>query len=113
MKVLLDTNFCLSLEKNAWPLEELVGEEVLIPDFIRKEIIKVSAKHDLILEILKKHGVKTVKTNCKGDNDEALISTAQKLGAVILTNDSALRKRAKAKGVQTFYLRQRRKIQKG
>ena len=113
MKILLDTNFCLTLEKQAWTLEELEGNEVLITDFIEKEIKKVSAKNDLILKILENQGVEILETIYDEDNDEALIKTAQRIGAAILTNDLELRKKSSKKNVEIYYLRHKRKIQKG
>ena len=114
MKILLDTNFCLLTLKKAWIIEQLSEHELIITDFIKKEIRKVSAEHEIIIRTLEKQGVKTLKTTHeKGDNDNALIKTAQENNAAILTNDLELRKKARNKNVQTYYLQHKNKIRKG
>ena len=114
MKVLLDTNFCLLTLKNGWALEELIGEELIIPDFIIKEIIKVEPKNSgEIIQQLMNNGAEIKETNAQGDNDEELLKLAVKTGSAIATNDSELRKKALKKGVQTLYLRQGKKVVKG
>ncbi|MBR9678912.1 MAG: hypothetical protein GON13_01465 [Nanoarchaeota archaeon] len=114
MKILLDTNFCLLIIKKGWILEQLKGNELIITDFIKKEVKKVSSKNEIILKTLEEQEVKTLKTTHeKGDNDNALIRTAQKIKAAIATNDSELRQKAKKKGVQTYCLKQEQIIRKG
>jgi rRNA-processing protein FCF1 len=111
MKVLLDTNFCLlALEKRVF--DSLEGE-VLITDFILEEVKKVSPKSAVIIGLLKKNNVKTVKTGLRPkNNDNALIEIAKKMGAAVATNDSGLRLKAYKHGVQTYYLRGGKRIGK-
>ena len=114
MKILLDTNFCILTTKKTWILEQLKGNEIIITDFIKKEIEKVSKQHEIIITTLEKQDVKTLKTTHeKGDNDDALINTAIKINAAILTNDLELRKKAQNKNIQTYYLHNKKEIRKG
>lgn len=114
MKILLDTNFCLLTLKNSWYMEELRGDQLILTDFIIREIEKTSEKHETIMEKLKQENVRELKTGLEPkNNDDALLKTAIKIKAGIATNDSELREKARKKGVQTIYLRQKKMVIKG
>ena len=86
-------------------LTTLLGSfEILIPTTVIHELKNIKAKHTkTALKIAQRYRiVESVKSG-----DEAIISLALKLHAIVLTNDRELRRRLIDLGQKVIYIRQR------
>jgi rRNA-processing protein FCF1 len=86
-------------------LTALLGSfEILIPTTVHHELKNIKAKHSkTALKIAQRY--RTVESVKSGD--EAIISLALKLNAIVLTNDRELRRRLIDLGQKVIYIRQR------
>lgn len=107
--VIIDTNaFIMQVEYRIdfeYELMGLLGSfEILIPVTVLNELKHIKNKHSKVaLKIAQKYrNIESVK---KGD--EAILSLAVKLNAIVITNDRELRKRLIEKGLSVVYIRQR------
>jgi hypothetical protein len=118
MMVLLDTN-ALTL-----PYQfkiDLVGEiRKLVPDAQLVTLSQVvgELKHisdraagKFALEIINKEGIRVVEST--GPADAALLRYASENGAALCTNDIALKKACKEKGVRVIFMRKKRILEMG
>lgn len=107
--VIIDTNaFIMQVEYRInfeYELMGLLGSfEILIPVTVLNELKSIKDKHSkAALKIAQKY--RTIESVKRGD--EAIISLAVKLHAIVITNDRELRKRLIEKGLSVVYVRQR------
>lgn len=116
MRIILDTNFLISLVKFRIDIEEIkeiVGKcELLTLDLVVKELEKLASSKGedsknarVALQLIKSKNIKIIKAKHK-NTDKALISLADK-NTLIATNDKELRKTLRAK---TIYLRSKKHL---
>jgi rRNA-processing protein FCF1 len=107
--VIIDTNaFIMQVEYRIdfeYELMGLLGSfEILIPITVLNELKNIKDKHSkAALKIAQKY--RTIESVKRGD--EAILSLAVKLHAIVITNDRELRKRLIEKGLSVVYVRQR------
>ena len=107
--VIIDTNaMILQMEYKIDFERELMGllgsYEIFIPITVLNELKNIKDKHArAALKLTQKYkNVESVKTG-----DDAIVSLALKMNAIVITNDRALRKRLLAYGKSVIYVRQR------
>ncbi len=107
--VILDTNvlimnmeYRLNLEDD---LTELLGTyEIMVPSAVLHELRYIKDRHaKAALKFAERYEV--IESVKKGD--DAILSLACHLNAVVVTNDRELRERLKEKGLKVLYIRQR------
>ena len=107
-KVILDTNALLwqfrsnlDIEKE---LNRLLGTyEIIIPSSVLLELENVKDRYvKAARKLVERYQI--IATELKGD--ESIISLAQALQAMVVTNDKELRKRLKEQGVTVIFMRQ-------
>jgi hypothetical protein len=112
--LMLPTQFGLDIFEE---IENILNEKVEFYVFDRtieelEEISKGKGKNAtaarVALSLIRKKGVKIITT--KKPVDDALLSLED---AIIATNDKTLRKRLKAKGIKTIYLRSKKYLEMG
>ncbi len=112
-RVVLDANalmmpFQFSINIDA-ELDRLIpGCEALVPSSVIDELRRVAASGGrpearAALELAARY--RTVEARSEGD--EAVLEVARRLGAALMTNDSNLRKRARAAGLRVIGMRGR------
>ncbi len=107
--VILDTNALIMQMEYGINMEDeltrlLGSHEILIPSAVIWELRSLSNKHSkLALKFAQKFRI--VDSVKKGD--EAIISLARQLGAVVVTNDKELRAKLKEYELKVIYIRQR------
>jgi|GEM_PF-3745954 rRNA-processing protein FCF1 len=118
MKFLIDSSFFMLVGK-ADIFSELRNEfgkpELCTIDLVIKEMEKMSedrggkksAYARLALQIIKKEGVRILKTSGSGNTDMKMADTAEKSGFVVCTQDKGLIRRLKKAGIRSVYLLQR------
>ena len=106
--VVLDTNalmmpfqFNVDLEAE---LGRLLGAvDIFVPDVCLEELTLIKDKRSAAaMELANRF---TVKETVGKSGDDAVLALAGELRAVLVTNDSELRRRAKAAGMRVAYLR--------
>jgi rRNA-processing protein FCF1 len=107
--VVLDTNallmpfeFSLNIDSE---LRGLLGScEILVPGSMLRELKRSGSKHArAALELSKRYRI--VETKKQGD--DGVLDVAVRFGAIVVTNDSELRKRLHEKKIRTIHLRSR------
>jgi rRNA-processing protein FCF1 len=107
--VIIDTNalimqveYRINIEDE---LAQLLGSyEILIPTMVLEELHGIRDKHaKTALKVAERY--RMIESVKKGD--EAIISLADKLHAIVITNDRELRRRLISKGHRVIYIRQR------
>lgn len=111
MRVILDTNFVISLAKfkvEMNEIEDLIGKHQLFTlDLVLRELRRISGKNSrLALKLIEAKKVRILSAKEK-NVDEAMISLANK-NTIIATNDARLRKKLKNLGIKTIYLRSKK-----
>jgi rRNA-processing protein FCF1 len=90
-------------------LQRICGRfEVVVPSTVLAELEKVAAEQKAspakaALRLAAKYRTHRIQ----GSGDDAVLASAIKLGAVLLTNDAGLRRRARGAGLRTICLRSR------
>jgi rRNA-processing protein FCF1 len=90
-------------------LERLLGSfEVVVPSTVVEELKNVArtqknSEAKVALKLASKYRI----VEAEGRGDDAVLSAAKEMGAVLLTNDAELRKRARKAGLRTACLRSR------
>ncbi|UCH89144.1 MAG: twitching motility protein PilT [Thermoplasmata archaeon] len=111
-KVILDTNallmpfqFKLNLDSE---LTRLLGQyEIIIPSSVIAELENLYREKQKprwiksALSLAKKYQIEHVN----GSGDDAICKAAQESNAIVVTNDKALKKRLKSRGVRTIWLK--------
>lgn len=107
--VIIDTNaLVLQIEYKIDFESELMGllgsYEIFIPITVLNELRNIKDKHaKAALKLAQKYqNVESVKSG-----DDAIVSLALKLNAIVITNDRALRRRLLALGKSVIYVRQK------
>lgn len=107
--VVLDTNallmpfeFSLNIDSE---LRGLLGScEILVPGSMLRELKRSGSKYaKAALELSKRYRI--VETEKQGD--DGVLDVAIRFGAIVVTNDSELRKRLHEKKIRTIHLRSR------
>lgn len=118
IKVLLDTNallmpfqFRLNIDDG---LSRLLGEcDVYVISSVTRELENLVAENaghaKAALTLSRRY--RRLKTS--GPADEALVSKARELSAVVVTNDAKLRRRLKQNGIRVLFLRERTHLAEG
>jgi rRNA-processing protein FCF1 len=107
-KVILDTNALLWQFRSRVNIENelnrLLGAYVIvIPTSVLRELDYVKDRYVKAARKLAER-YQVVATELKGD--ESIISLAQALQAIVVTNDKELRQRLKKKGITVIFMRQ-------
>ena len=98
-------------------LTELIGKHhIIVPKPIVKELMflsqkgkgKQKTKAKAALKIIEKYDVVDVNNNSKGD--ESVLSLAEKLDGIVVTNDHELRRRVKRSSLHVVFLRGKGKL---
>jgi rRNA-processing protein FCF1 len=113
-RILLDTNFLVSLMRFRVELEE-IGEllvepyKLLTTSSVVMELKKIGSKNaKLALKLIELKSIGVLGTKEK-NADRAILSLAGR-DTIIATNDAKLRKKLKALGSKTIYLRARKHL---
>jgi len=90
-------------------LGRLLGAfEVVVPSTVVEELKNVArTQKNSEAKVALKLAAKYRVVEAEGRGDDAVLAVAKELGAVLLTNDSDLRKRARQAGLRTACLRSR------
>jgi len=124
-KVILDTNFLVDIVRFKVDLgsigELLPGRyKLLIPEAVEKELKKMKSKNaKAAIKLAKLRDLKIIKNHASVRGaDNMIVSLAEsmqdkKSKIAVATNDAELRKRLKALGVKTIYLRARKHLEIG
>lgn len=118
MKVLLDTNFLIDLVRfriNLDDITNLIGaNELVILSSVERELIKISkgtSKASMharaALKLIKECDMKLLKLETRPD--DAMLKLADE-NTIVATNDIELRKRLKALGRKTIYLKAKKHL---
>ncbi len=119
MRLILDTNFLIDIIRFKIDLDELdslflTPFELLTLDSVIKELEKISKTNSqeskyakVALELVKIKKIKTLKV--KETTDKAILNLANK-ETVVATNDIELRKKLKALGIKTIYLKSKKHL---
>lgn len=107
--VILDTNALLAQFQFkidlASELGRLLGSfEIFIPNSVLDELNNIKDKY---IKAAKKMAEKYEVVYSEKKGDEAILDLAEKMKAVVVTNDQELRKRLKKLGLKVIYLRQK------
>lgn len=104
--VILDTNallmpfqFNINLDRE---LQRLFGDpEVYVPSSVMDELRELNRKNALAL------AKKYKEISVEKPRDDGVLEAAEKINAVIVTNDKELKKTAKEKGITVVFLRKK------
>ena len=118
MRVLLDTNFLIDLIRFKIDLNEmtdLIGaHQLIILSSVERELTKISQGKSnaasyakLAQSLIKEHNMEILKSGERPDN--AMVKLAGG-NAIAATNDTELRKRLKALGRKTIYLKSKKHL---
>ncbi|MBU5537094.1 MAG: PIN domain-containing protein [Candidatus Aenigmatarchaeota archaeon] len=118
MRVLLDTNFLIDVIKfrvNLDEITDLIGaNELVIPSSVEKELKKISGETSQVggyakaaLNLMKEYNIKILKSTGRTDDIMLQLSNEKTL---VATNDRELRKRLKALGRKTIYLKSKKHL---
>jgi rRNA-processing protein FCF1 len=116
-KIVLDTNFLISLINFKIDLEEignLLPEpcELYTIEPVIRELKKINSKNaKTALRLIELKNIGVLETGEKSA-DNALINLADK-NTIVATNDIALRKKLKSSGNKTIYLRAKKHLEMG
>ncbi len=116
-KVILDTNFLIDIFRFKVSLDKIFEEignvKFVVPEFVIIELKNLSSFNPyvkLAFDFIKKNKIKIIKTKKKGDMGFFEILDND---SIVATNDSKLRKKLKALGIKSIYLRKRKKLEIG
>lgn len=117
-KVIVDTNFLIDMARfsvDPDSISELLPGrcDLIMPKAVKEELQRIKGKHaKTAIRLGELLGVKTVENPVGVKSaDEIIIAVAGRLGAAVATNDARLRKRLRALGVKTIYLRARKHLE--
>ena len=119
MKVLIDTNGLMVPGQHGIDvfeeLRRLGYDEFLVPSAVKEEIEalkqKIKGKDRLALSIAASLMAGCEILEAPGSADDVLIALAKSLSVPVFTNDVLLRKRLKAEGVRSIFMRSRHKLE--
>ncbi|CAJ37171.1 conserved hypothetical protein [Methanocella arvoryzae MRE50] len=119
MKVLIDTNGLMVPGQHGIDvfdeLRRLGYDEFLVPSAVKEEVEalkqKVRGKDRLALSIASGLLDRCSVIEAPGSADDVLIALGKRLEAPVFTNDVILRKRLKAEGVRSIFMRSRHKLE--
>ena len=124
VKVILDSNFLMIpfqfhvdvIEEIEYLLQKKV--DFIVPSSVKQELTEISARGgegapeaSLALQLASRCRVVEVSLQSHETVDDAIIKAAQKLAAVVATNDIELRKRLRSINVPVVYLRDKSKLE--
>lgn len=108
-KILLDTNMLLSIFRFNVDLEELSAYEMVVTESVTDELRSMRSPYARAALSFISERCEVVKS-LRSAADSDLLERASALGCILATNDRELRRRAKAQGIRTAYLREKKKI---
>lgn len=124
VKVILDSNFLMvPFQFNLDVFQEiefLLQKKVdfIVPSGVKSELTRLSARGgegaaeaSLALQLASRCRVVEVALEANETVDDAIVKAAQKLGAVVATNDIELKNRLKLLKVPVVYLRDKSKLE--
>lgn len=124
VKVILDSNFLMApfqfhidiFEELEYLLQKKV--DFIVPSSVKLELTSISsrggegaAEASLALQLASRCRVVDVTLQPQETVDDAIVKAAQKLGAVVATNDIELKKRLRDINVPVVYLREKSKLE--
>jgi uncharacterized protein len=124
VKVILDSNFLMApfqfhidiFEELEYLLQKKV--DFIVPSSVKLELTSLSsrggegaAEASLALQLASRCRVVDVTLQPQETVDDAIVKAAQKLGAVVATNDIELKKRLRDINVPVVYLREKSKLE--
>ncbi len=108
-RILLDTNMLLSIFRFNVNLEALSTYKMIVTESVAGELRSMRSQYARAALSFISERCEIVKSlHSSADND--LLEIASALGCILATNDRELRRRAKAQGIRTAYLREKKKI---
>ncbi len=125
IRVILDSNFLFIPSQFHLDifeeLENLLGQRVdpVLLSSAYEEIRKIAEKGapkrsqqaSLALKLAEKCRVVQVEKRVEEDCDEVIVRVAMKWRSPVATNDQALRRRLRSKGIPVIFLRQKRRLE--
>ena len=124
VKVILDSNFLMVpfqfhvdvFEEVEYLLQKKV--DFIVPSSVKVELTEISsrggegaAEASLALQLASRCRVVDVSLQPQETVDDAIVKAAQKLGAVVATNDVELKKRLRDINIPVVYLRDKSKLE--
>jgi rRNA-processing protein FCF1 len=124
VKVILDSNFLMApfqfhvdvFEELEYLLQKKI--DFIVPSAVKLELTSISsrggegaAEASLALQLASRCRVVDVNLKPEETVDDAILKAAQKLGAVVATNDIELKKRLRDINVPVVYLREKSKLE--
>jgi rRNA-processing protein FCF1 len=124
VKVILDSNFLMApfqfhidiFEELEYLLQKKV--DFIVPSSVKLELTSISARGgegaaeaSLALQLASRCRVVDVTLQPQETVDDAIVKAAQKLGAVVATNDIELKKRLRDINIPVVYLREKSKLE--
>ena len=124
VKVILDSNFLMApfqfhvdvFEELEYLLQKKI--DFIVPSAVKLELTSISsrggegaAEASLALQLASRCRVVDVNLKPQETVDDAIVKAAQKLGAVVATNDIELKKRLRDINVPVVYLREKSKLE--
>jgi len=112
-KVILDTNmlmlpfqFNIDIQKE---IERLSGiRELLVPDCVHAELRKLAnAQRNPQAKMALQLAERFTRVESRGRGDDAIMELAERMEAMVATNDGALRKLLKKKGIPAIFMRKK------
>jgi len=114
---ILDTSILLLVAKRELNLdrilEQLAGLRAVATKPVVEELAKLSREHSergrlasWLLETIVNNVVDVIEEDCHGDSfDDRILCTAEKLGAVVVTADLEMAKKARRRGIKVAIFR--------
>ena len=124
VKVILDSNFLMApfqfhvdvFEELEYLLQKKI--DFIVPSAVKLELTSISsrggegaAEASLALQLASRCRVVDVNLKPQETVDDAIVKAAQKLGAVVATNDIELKKRLRDINIPVVYLREKSKLE--
>ena len=124
VKVILDSNFLMApfqfhvdvFEELEYLLQKKI--DFIVPSAVKLELTSISsrggegaAEASLALQLASRCRVVDVNLKPEETVDDAIVKAAQKLGAVVATNDIELKKRLRDINIPVVYLREKSKLE--
>ncbi len=119
MKVIVDTNgFMVQAQFGVDIMDELgrLGyDECIVPSAVLDELKmlekKARGRDKLAVAVAMALAKRCKGVEARGNADDVIVRLAKELDADVFTNDSELKKRLKAQGTKTVYMRSKHKLE--
>jgi uncharacterized protein len=119
MKVIVDTNGLMAQAQFGVDVLDELGrlgyDECIVPSAVADELRmlqrKVRGSDRIALAVASALAKRCKGVEAPGNADDVIVELAKKLDADVFTNDGELRKRLRAQGIRTVYMRSKHKLE--